>query len=606
MGISLGSYFLKYPIFPAVLSGDFSQHMNTATQLAHGNFPSLSALVLYYGLEAYLGLSVFLFPAVPLQTVRLAMGLLVFVSPLIIYFSVKTLFDSKAALWSAAVYTLSGSLWFGMVFSSGLWPNFWGLLSSLLLIAAAVYLVEHPLHLKRPYIHPTNLKGPIVFSVALVNALFSHYSILLVFPALLLYFAIKKNPLGLGMTFVPLLGGLILFPSLISSLSSFGGVSTGTVPAPSLLAAIIPLPTLSFLVAEISVNALGDFAALSMLGLGGWFLWKNWKTKDSKMLLLSVWFLVALLYPVYSSNAWRFAFIGLMPLTVMGGWSLSSLIPKWPKKGHKAPYLGKTLLIGFLFLTPAFGSWANQSFFDSGSNPFQSATQQQADLQAIQWMLANVPSNCLAGVNITKCGVIVVNDFDFQYLSYMDTRHYTPPLQGLQTIYAPLSNVVFNNAFQVQLFASHYGIYILVAKNGTISSGPCNEGQTFGLRLTANTTSPRINATVAYSVDAVKGLNSTISLWDNGNEAARAQLVNGHADITASYSKAENHTILLSFALAATEPLLISVGGHSIGAGSVRVPRDYCSAWNSFNPSTLRGWTIIYQNSNVRLYKVNQ
>lgn len=601
MGISLGLIFLKYPIFPSVLSGDYSQHVNTATNIAHGIFPPFSASILYIGVELYLGLAVLMFPAIPLVTVRLAMAFLVLLSPLIIYSGVKVIFNDKVAIWSTALYSLSGYLWFGMVFNSGLWPNFWALLSSVILIAAVIRFQDtNAVQLSRiPYdLKVKSWPSTVLLLFALTNALFSHFSILLLFPGLILYFALKKNWVGLGILIAPVAIGFTLFPNLLSSLLPFIIEPSRTVIQPTFLASVIPLPTLSAMVVEISANFLGDFAALIIFILGGFFLLRM--RNDGKMLIMGIWFLVCLLIPVYSSNAWRFAFIGLMPLTIMAGWSLSKLRPK--------PFLpnGKVFLFLFLFLTPAFGSWSNVSIWDSFNSTFQTSAQQGYDLQAIRWMLSNVPSNCGVG-NSTDCGVISANDLNFLYLSYMDARRYIPPLGGLTMYYAPFSNVIFTNALQVQLFAARYGPYIVVSKNGTASAGACDIANTFGLVMTTNATILGINRGLGFKFEAVKGLNTSVALWDNGIRVADVGLIKGHAEISTSYSSEGNHSFNLGLGSTFTSPLFVRVVGSNPTPSSgktVIVPPDYCQPWSSYNASSMRGWNIIYQNSGVRIYKV--
>ena len=588
MGISLVVIFLKYPIFPAVLSGDFSQHMNTASVLARGVMPPFSSLVLYYGIEFYLALAVLGSPTVPLVSVRLAMGLLVLISPLIIYACVKQIFDSKAAIWTTAIYALSGFLWFGMVFNSGLWPNFWGLLSSLMLVSATVYFSE-----KR-----AGVFSLLLFIVTLGNALFSHYSILLAFPPLMLYLALKRNWLGFGILTAPLVVGFVLFPNLVFGLGAFVGASVGNIPQPTFLASIMLLPTLSFMVAEISVNFLGDFAALAVLTLGGYFLWHNWKTRNPKMFIFSAWFLIILLIPVYSSNAWRFAFIGLMPLTVMAGWSLSKLRPT-PFTPNK-----KVFLFLCLFLTPVFGSWANSSFFVSSTDTSVVAAQQGYDLQAIDWMLAELPSNC-DFLNATNCGIISANDSNFQYLSYMDSRHYAPTFNGLGVYYAPGSHVIFTDALQTQFFASQYGRYILVSMVGSDSAGPCDPRRSFGLSMTADSTSIKPNQTVTIDLKGLKGLNATVTMYDNGNKAVSVGLLDGMASVSTSYPKAGDHELILTLGSTSTPPLNIVVGSNPTPSPkSVSVTSDFCQPWYTYNPDTMRGWKITYENPQVRLYEV--
>jgi hypothetical protein len=234
LSVALALYFSKFPVFPSTSTADNFQMLS----VAQGSFPPVTELILYGGTQVYLWAVLHLFGGTPIQTVRYAIAAVVMVSPLIVYFSVKTLFDSKAAIWTAAIYTLSGFVWF-IVFNAGLFANLWGLLSSLMLLAGAKWFASEHFSIKRAG----------VFGLLLVNAIFSHYSVLLVWPPIMLYFAWKKNPIGLGLMFAPILAGLAIFPNFVNILIGFSTASPGNVPQPTFLSGLIPLPTLSFMVA---------------------------------------------------------------------------------------------------------------------------------------------------------------------------------------------------------------------------------------------------------------------------------------------------------------------------------------------------------------------
>src|SRR5437660_3877174 len=67
------------------------------------------------------------------------MAILVVLSPLFIYqVSVKLFDNQSAALLNVAIYAFSGTIWFGSVFNSGLYANFFGILVALFLLSSLV------------------------------------------------------------------------------------------------------------------------------------------------------------------------------------------------------------------------------------------------------------------------------------------------------------------------------------------------------------------------------------------------------------------------------------------------------------------------------------
>ena len=160
------------------------------------------------------------------------MGLLVILSPLLIYLGAKTISSSsRVGIIAVLIYTLSGTIWFDSIFDSGLYANFIGILAALFLVFVIISGVRYP-------------KSPItwiVFLLAVVNAYFSHYTILSIFPALVLFpivqYLLRKPDVksyavfGFVATFPPLIP-LLIFPSLakivIPLLSSGRGAISGS------------------------------------------------------------------------------------------------------------------------------------------------------------------------------------------------------------------------------------------------------------------------------------------------------------------------------------------------------------------------------------------
>jgi hypothetical protein len=335
------------------------------------------------------------------------------------------------------------------------------------------------------------------------------------------------------------------------------------------------------MVALVSANWLGDFAALTVLLLAGYFLQKTWDLHEPSMWLFSLWFLLIILFPVYSQAAWRAAFVALVPLTVMAGWSLAKLFPKRVLPSNFTKVMFVLVILG----VPTFGSWGNVNLMSSSYAQGTVSSQQQSDLQAIQWIVNNVPKHC-ENDTISACPFVSVNDYDFLFLPYMG---------GGNVYYAPFNYVLFNEPLQVQEFSANLSRYLIVSRTGTIDAGSCDPRYTLGLTINATVTG---NNAVIQVYSPLKVNDTVIELLDNST-LSRFTLENGYVRITGPLNKGMN-SIIAAIGDAATTPMNLVRGG---GFYSSSVPSDWCSVWNVFNPATMLGWSVVYSDgNNVRIY----
>jgi hypothetical protein len=136
-------YFQAFPIFPQFVSADFSQHADLLRAILSGQTFALDAQVLKF---AYLYLlavpmafsQTTLASPIPLVQIRIEMAIMVVLSPYFVYLASQKLFNSHRVAWITSLfYALSGFVWFGLVFNSGLYSNFYGVMASLFLISTA-------------------------------------------------------------------------------------------------------------------------------------------------------------------------------------------------------------------------------------------------------------------------------------------------------------------------------------------------------------------------------------------------------------------------------------------------------------------------------------
>ncbi|MDA4113901.1 MAG: glycosyltransferase family 39 protein [Thaumarchaeota archaeon] len=415
-GLMILLYFQKYPIFPEYQSPDYAAHVQYAQALISGSSASIPAGLLYYGVHFQLASSLLLVGGNPLVTVRLTMALLAVLSPLLFYLIAQRLFSSSvAAAIAALVYSLSGTIWFGSIFNTGLYANFFGILASLFLIVALIEVGQ-------------NLRSRgawAVLCLAAITAYFSHYSTITLLPAVLLlplveYFADRALPkrliLASLLVVAPAAIALLVYPSIVNSLelaSNGGGVVTGSTWISGLLSAV---PILSYMAVEVTY----DVGFLIMLILFLVYLWRTFTMRSPLMFVLPIWFISLLVTSPLSIGAWRFSFEALVPLTLMAAFGLFSLLPRFEfRKGRKAsPTLyWKAGLILVLVLVPLFaGSWGVQLVSDATTDTQLISQSQLAVNDSIFWLGTHTPENST---------YLSVSDFRFTYTSLFFDRQTT-------------------------------------------------------------------------------------------------------------------------------------------------------------------------------------
>ena len=409
-------YFGKYPIFPQFNSPDFGIHVMYAQALVSGSSTSVPTGVLYYGVHLQLGASLVLSGGEPLVTVQRTMAALVVLSIPLVYLAVRRVFASPgAALVTTCIYSLSGTIWFESVFNTGLFPNFFGILSSMLLLSVAIDLTE-------------DVRSPrlwVVFSLALLMAYFSHYSTLTILPSLLVLPVVQfiKSrsgylPLAIpGLVSVtPVVLAAWAFPTLSSNAFSLAESGGGFIyGSTALSAALSGVPFLGYMAHEVS----DDVAFVFLLALATAYVYGLRRSISPLFFIPVVWFVALVVVSPWNVSAWRFSYEALVPLTMMAGYGLYSLVPKLRvarkglRRGRKTGYPA-TLVVLLILLVPILAtSWGEITLSDSLTNPQLSSSSQQNVYTALSWLQANTPTNS---------SYLSVSDWRFSYSALFFNR----------------------------------------------------------------------------------------------------------------------------------------------------------------------------------------
>ncbi len=318
LGVMVALYFAKYPIFPAYASQDPAAHVGIAQGLISGAMTSFPGGVLYYGIHYQLASALLLVGGEPLVTAQRTMGVLVVLSPLLVYAASKRILaSSRAALTTVAVYVLSGTIWFNGVFDAGLYANFFGILACLFFIVAFLQVAE-------------GIRYPrywLIFSLALVMVYFSHYSSVTLFPALLILPLVrvamdgkdvKRYFLPVLVAFLPAAVALVTDPKLASLLWGlvFGGVGPMALLGHTALSdALSAFPVVGYMAFEVS----DDVAFVLLMIFACISVRSSIASKRSSSLVPCLWFLSILVVAPMNENAWRFSYRGSPALHDHGG-----------------------------------------------------------------------------------------------------------------------------------------------------------------------------------------------------------------------------------------------------------------------------------------------
>lgn len=485
-------YFSKYPIFPEYQSQDYAIHVQLAEGLISGSVTSIPSGILYYGIHFQLASGILLAGGAPLVTARQTMAILVVLSSLLFYSATKRIFlNTRAALICATIYVLSGTIWFASVFDSGLFANFYGILAALFLLIAFVAVTNDP---RSP-------SAWIVFLIAVVDAYFSHYTLLTILPAILLVpvlhflFAEKKDlssivdSLAPALVIVlPAIVPLIFFPSLgarILYLASSGG---GQLSGSTILSGVLsPFPVLSYLALEI----FDDIALIVLLFLTILYLYQIVKTRNQIFFIPIVWFLSLLIAAPDNVSAWRFSYEAIVPLTLMASFGLYLILPSFgsqsgrrssmaqrTRSGQQGSILPRLFLFLLLFGGIIIGSWGTSIVSNALSESAVASQSQYSVYDAINWLGSHTPNNS-------------------QYLSVSDWRFtYSNLMIGRVTYYSYQSLPTNAIVAAKNLSAS----YIIVTNITTLSLAPIPDLYPWNNFPTASNS----NLTLVYQNDDVR------------------------------------------------------------------------------------------------------
>ncbi len=415
------AHFSKYPIFPQFTSVDFTQHVEITGALQSGQLAMFPGGILYYGAHLLMGSLVALSGDLVLVATQYAMGILTIFSPLLVYLAVGSLTTSRrVALIAALLYVSTGFVWFGSVFDAGLYANFYGILSILLLFALV------PVVLKQP-------RSPGVW-IALVLAVgsgyFSHYSYVTVIPAVvalpIVLFVLERkvNLPALAIPAVVVVPGAVaalLRPDLVTLLVQFvqatggGNVLGDTAVSPYFAG----WPVLRYIVVEVA-DDLGAIVTLALAALG---VYVAVRSRSPLVWMLIVWLLAILVVAPFSETAWRFSYMALLPLLMIAAVGFDSLVPNTQERGlrqrskmrgRRQDYTRYRLgILGIVFLLLVVNSFTWQLLDDAASTGAENNQTQHAVLAAMAWMNATTPPGSL---------VVSVTDSDYNYYQLLYNR----------------------------------------------------------------------------------------------------------------------------------------------------------------------------------------
>ncbi len=426
MGVMVALYFAKYPIFPAFASQDPGVYAGTVQGLVSGAVTSLPGGVLYYGIHYQLASALVLVGGEPLVTVQRTMGVLVILSPLIVYAASKRILtSSRAGLITVAIYVLSGTIWFDSVFDAGIYANFFGIIACLFFLVAFLQVAEGT----------RNPSRWLLFLLALVMVYFSHYSSVTLFPALLVLplvrFALegggfKRYLLPGVVALAPAAVALVAYPDFPAILKlAFSGTGGQTLVGHTVVSdAVAAIPVVSFMALEVS----DDIAFVLLLVLAVVSVRYGIVSRRSSSLVPCLWlFSLAIVAPL-NENAWRYSYEALVPLTIMAGFGISSLLPRRGSSGSGLRLNVKVAVVLVLLLSAiAVGSWGQREVSDALTDTGTWAQAQQDVYSAMYWL----KNNTSAGSRYLS-----VSDWRFVYTGLFFGRatnySYTPdPSDGL-------------------------------------------------------------------------------------------------------------------------------------------------------------------------------
>jgi hypothetical protein len=450
------AHFSKYPIFPQFQSVDFTQHVRITSDLQAGVVTVFPGGLLYYGVHLLMGSLVALSGDIILESTQYALGILTVFSPLVVFATVNSLTRSRrVGLVASFLYVFTGFVWFGSVFDAGLYANFYGILAILLVFALVPAVMSQP---RNPGIW-------LALVVALGSGYLSHYSFVTIIPALLalpvVLFALERKvslpSLAIpAVAIIPGIIGVVVRPDLVGLLVQFvqaqaGGNVAGDTP---LSASLAGWPVLRYIVVEIA----NDIAAVVTMGIAALGVYVTVRSKNPLALMLVVWLLAILFVAPFTEAAWRFSYMALVPLLIVGAIGFEAVSPKTEERAMirrsklraRQDYSRyRAGLLGIIFLLLVVNSWSWALVADASSNGDSNNETQNGILKAMHWLNATAPP----GSHVVSVTSSAFNYYDLLY--------------GRASGYAPLASP---DKIVASAGGSKVPTFVVLTKVGTVNA----------------------------------------------------------------------------------------------------------------------------------------
>lgn len=452
---TLSSQFFEYPIFPRLLSGDFSAHLTGALAFMNGtelptqtNYPPGVRLIIASGL-IFLG-------GEPFISMQQTMVIIASLTPTLVYATANKLFRNQMlGVAAAAVYAFTGSIWYFGLFMSGLYANFLGDLLSFMLL----YLVVEFTYQKRSSLY-------FILPFAALASYVTHYTVALLVFSLSIFTVfiwrvekpkLKSYSMALFLTLVPVIPVIAARFDLFRNFLTFPTASAGVFAyEPALYKEILNSFSPFLLYLSIQINSIWTPAFILIAGIGAVvvqlykYLGRNSDHSRGNLEVTSlhddkgylwifalVWFFSVWFFSPTRPMAWRFAYYSLLPLTFllaflayhvvinsssMLGWLTAKIYAatrlREVSQSRKRKDLEKLnlrfqsgrirrvspiiflVIVGFVYIDPMLYPFHESSpfYFLIDDVFLESTTQdhhneQLAIYQAIQWIKENTPKN---------------------------------------------------------------------------------------------------------------------------------------------------------------------------------------------------------------------
>ena len=330
-GFLFALQLLKYPIFPMILSADFSYHLEASLRLQTGDL-AVTQVSYPPAVHLLIAAAMALQPGIPLSVMQHAVVIMGSLAPLLVFVVASRVFgDPKIGLVASLLYVFTGSAWYTWVFTAGLYANFFANLVTLAAILLIVTGLQELNHSRR-----------ILLFLAGAALYLSHYTVIIFVAVLWLALPVvwrrARGSLwnyGQMLALITVPGGALalLRPDAVAFLAripSFAGGEAGRYiggddPISKLLPQVSPF--LGFLFQEVGPGLLA-------LTFGTIPLAVYWAVKRKELWtpLLLIWFFVIWVTTPYGEVAWRFSKYAVLPLTLLWplalGGGLSSLFSR--------------------------------------------------------------------------------------------------------------------------------------------------------------------------------------------------------------------------------------------------------------------------------------